>query len=141
MFVTQSRYNVDNPAEPLRVPRTIEDPKKTLAGVAPRTLLVSLKVLGGGGPLESRVSRVIQALAYVREVNAGGDRLQRIHGVNLSVGYDFDPTWFSCGSSPLCQEVDKLVRTGVVVVVAAGNSGFGTMNVEGRATSSSSASA
>jgi subtilisin family serine protease len=98
--------------------------------MAPRAKLVSLKVLVGGGPLESRVSRVIQALAYVREVNATSDKLPRIHGVNLSVGYDFDPTWFACGRSPLCQEVDKLVRTGVVVVVAAGNSGYGTLNPE-----------
>jgi subtilisin family serine protease len=48
-----------------------------------------------------------------------------VHGVNLSVGYDFDPEWFACGQSPLCTEVDRLVRSGVVVVVAAGNSGYG----------------
>ena len=36
----------------------------------------------------------------------------RIHGVNLSVGYEFDPEWFACGQSPLCEEVDKLVRSG-----------------------------
>jgi subtilisin family serine protease len=53
----------------------------------------------------------------------------RIHGVNLSVGYEFDPQWFACGRSPLCQEVDRLVRSGVVVVVAAGNSGYGSVNV------------
>ncbi len=128
IVVTQSRYNVDNPAEPLHSPRTVEDARLRLAGMAPRTKLVSLKVLGGGGGLSSRVSRVIQALAYVREINATSDKLPRIHGVNLSVGYDFDPSWFACGKSPLCQEVDKLVRTGVVVVVAAGNSGFGTLN-------------
>ena len=48
-----------------------------------------------------------------------------MHGVNLSVGYDFEPEWFACGQSPLCVEVDRLVRSGVVVVVAAGNSGYG----------------
>ncbi|HEV2126766.1 MAG TPA: S8 family serine peptidase, partial [Chloroflexota bacterium] len=53
-----------------------------------------------------------------------GRRL-RIHGVNMSVGYDFEPEWFACGQSPLCVEVDRLVRTGVVVVVAAGNTGYG----------------
>lgn len=128
VVVAQSRYNVDNPAEPLHLPRTVEDVRLRLAGMAPRAKLVSLKVLGGGGGLHSRVSRVIQALAYVREINATSDKLPRIHGVNLSVGYDFDPSWFACGKSPLCQEVDKLVRTGVVVVVAAGNSGFGALN-------------
>ena len=43
----------------------------------------------------------------------------------MSVGYDFDPEWFACGQSPLCVEVDRLVRSGVVVVVAAGNTGYG----------------
>jgi serine protease AprX len=128
VVVTESRFNVDNPDEPLRQPRPLTDAKDHLSGMAPLAKLVSLKVLGGGGDLDSRVSRVIQALAYVREVNAESDKLPRIHGVNLSVGYDFDPTWFACGQSPLCQEVDKLVRTGVVVVVAAGNSGYGTLN-------------
>jgi subtilisin family serine protease len=119
---------VENPDEPLRAPRTVPDPLEHLNGMAPHAKLVSLKVLGGGGSRENRVSRVIAALAYVREVNAASDRLPRIHGVNLSLGYDFDPNWFACGQSPLCLEVDKLVRSGVVVVVAAGNSGYGTLS-------------
>jgi subtilisin family serine protease len=44
--------------------------------------------------------------------------------VNLSVGYDFDPRWFACGESPICVEVNRLVKTGVVVVVSAGNGGY-----------------
>ena len=79
------------------------------------------------------MNRVIAALAYVRKVNGEGADGMRIHGVNLSVGYDFDPEWFACGRSPLCTEVDKLVRSGVVVVVAAGNSGYGTLGVQGAA--------
>jgi subtilisin family serine protease len=47
-----------------------------------------------------------------------------VHGANLSLGYDFDPRWFACGQSPLCVEVDRLVRSGVVVVVSAGNGGY-----------------
>jgi subtilisin family serine protease len=43
----------------------------------------------------------------------------------MSVGYDFEPEWFACGQSPLCVEVDRLVRSGVSVVVAAGNTGYG----------------
>ena len=56
---------------------------------------------------------------------AGYGRRLLIHGVNMSLGYDFDPEWFACGKSPLCVEVDRLVRSGVVVVVAAGNTGYG----------------
>jgi hypothetical protein len=121
------RHNPANPREPMTVPRTVRDLEQ-LAGIAPRARLVSLKAVAGGTP-EDRVNRVIAALAYVREVNGEGSDGMRIHGVNLSVGYEFDPQWFACGRSPLCNEVDKLVRSGVVVVVAAGNSGFGTLDV------------
>jgi serine protease AprX len=65
----------------------------------------------------------------VQKINGYGRRLL-IHGANLSVGYDFEPEWFACGQSPLCVEVDRLVRSGVVVVVAAGNSGYGTQATE-----------
>lgn len=124
--VIEHRYDIDDPAVPVPVSRPVVDPA-TMVGVAPLTRLVSLKVLHGGGDLTERVSRVIAALAYVREVNARSDRVMRIHGVNLSVGYEFDPEWFACGQSPLCREVDKLVRSGVVVVTAAGNSGYGAV--------------
>jgi subtilisin family serine protease len=50
----------------------------------------------------------------------------------MSVGYDFEPSWFACGQSPLCVEVDRLVRSGVVVVVAAGNTGYGWNQTEFR---------
>jgi serine protease AprX len=97
-------------------------PLTSIRGVAPLATLVSLKVLGpdGRGP----VSNVIVALESVDRVNGYGKDI-KIHGVNLSVGYDFDPEWFACGQSPLCNVVDRLVRSGVVVVVAAGNTGYG----------------
>jgi hypothetical protein len=53
--------------------------------------------------------------------------------VNLSVGYEFDPEMFACGQSPLCSEVNRLVLSGVVVVTAAGNTGFGTVAAQTRA--------
>lgn len=128
LYVTESRYNTANPDVPLRVPRDVAEPAQ-LAGMAPRARLVSLKAVGGGGTLPDRVNRVIQALAYVRQINGDSVDAMRIHGVNLSLGYEFDPEWFACGRSPLCQEIDRTVRSGVVVVVAAGNSGYGTVNV------------
>ncbi len=95
---------------------------RTIAGMAPRCRLVSLKVLDQNG--EGSASNLIAAIAQIQEWNGHGRRLL-IHGVNMSVGYDFEPEWFACGQSPLCVEVDRLVRTGVVVVVAAGNTGYG----------------
>jgi serine protease AprX len=92
-----------------------------ISGVAPRAKLVSLRVLDDAG--DGRVSNIIAAAGYVQQVNSYGRRI-RIHGVNMSVGYGFDPEWFACGQSPLCIEVDRLVRSGVSVVVAAGNTGY-----------------
>jgi subtilisin family serine protease len=54
--------------------------------------------------------------------------------VNLSVGYDFDAEMFACGQSPVCAEVNRLVQSGVVVVAAAGNTGYGTVGAQARAT-------
>ncbi len=97
-------------------------PLTAIRGIAPQATIVSLKVLGADG--RGPVSNVIIALESIDRVNGYGKDV-KIHGVNLSVGYDFDPEWFACGQSPLCNVVDRLVRSGVVVVVAAGNTGYG----------------
>jgi serine protease AprX len=93
-----------------------------ISGMAPKCKLLSLKVLNDRG--EGLASNLIAAIAYIQKINGNGRRI-RIQGVNMSVGYDFEPEWFACGQSPLCVEVDQLVRSGVVVVVAAGNTGYG----------------
>jgi serine protease AprX len=92
-----------------------------VSGIAPQCKIVSLRVLDNAG--RGSVSNLIAAINYVQELNGYGRRLL-IHGVNMRLGYTFDPEWFACGHSPLCVEVDRLVRSGVVVVVAAGNSGY-----------------
>jgi serine protease AprX len=111
--------------------RAIREPMR-LAGVAPHCKLVSLKVLNAQGT--SRSTDVLRALQYVREEVNGHGKLLRIHGVNLSVGYEFDARWFACGQSPICVEVDRLVQSGVVVVVAAGNTGYGEQDATARLT-------
>jgi serine protease AprX len=123
-IIATTRYRDHNgdPAE------TEVTPELTLiSGMAPECQLLSLKVLDGTGDDRiGTVRGVIAALQYIQRLNGYGRRLL-VHGVNMSVGYDFEPEWFACGQSPLCVEVDRLVRSGVVVVVAAGNSGFGVV--------------
>jgi subtilisin family serine protease len=97
-----------------------------ISGMAPEAKLVSYKVLDADG--KGNVSNIIKALEEIQRINDYGRRI-RIHGVNLSVGHGFDPKWFACGQSPLCIEVDRLVRSGVVVVIAAGNTGYGYKDV------------
>ena len=45
-------------------------------------------------------------------------------GVNLSLGGSFDPSVYGCGHTPLCQELRRLWRQGVLVCLAAGNEGY-----------------
>jgi subtilisin family serine protease len=87
--------------------------------------LISLKVLDATG--KGRASNVMLALQYIREQINADPKYMRVHGVNISAGYEFNAEVFACGQSPLCVEVDRLVRSGVVVVVAAGNTGYGTI--------------
>ena len=100
-----------------------------VSGVAPKAKILSLRILDDDG--NGFASDAIAALRYVDELNQGGRDI-RVHGVNLSVGYEFDPEWYACGHTPLCQEVDLLVRSGVVVVTAAGNTGYGTSQADAR---------
>jgi serine protease AprX len=97
---------------------------RAISGMAPKCKLVSLKVLDANG--KGAVSNLIAAIAHIQEINGYGRRLL-IHGLNMSVGYNFEPEWFACGQSPICVEVNRLVKSGVVVVVAAGNSGYGVL--------------
>jgi serine protease AprX len=121
--VTQQVQDPNNPQDSLTHNRDV-DPA-LLAGVARYTKLVSLKVLNDAGKGSSM--NVVRALEYVR-TQINGQKLPRVHGVNLSVGYEFNAKWFACGQSPLCVEVDRLVRSGVVVVIAAGNTGYGVLS-------------
>lgn len=100
----------------------VQIPPDQFVGMAPQCKLVSYKVLDDKGRGDS--TAIIAALQDIQKVNRYSHKL-KIHGVNLSVGYPIDPTWFACGQSPVCVEVTSLVNSGVVVVVAAGNTGFG----------------
>jgi serine protease AprX len=119
--------NESNDREPLYQ----RDKLRAISGVAPRCSLVSLKVIADRtltGDVkqtagQGKVSWVLQAIEQIQLWNQHGKRLL-IHGVNMSLGYDFDPRWFGCGQSPLCVEVNRLVKSGVSVVVSAGNSGY-----------------
>ncbi len=105
---------------------------KRFHGVAPNCRLVSLRVLDDKG--EGRSSDLIRALEYVRDTLNDNPKVLRVQGVNLSVGYEFDAEMFACGQSPLCSEVNRLVQAGVVVVTAAGNTGYGPINALARVT-------
>lgn len=90
------------------------------SGVAPEATVVSLQVMDEHGHADS--AAVIAALGYIERVNTRADKLV-IHGANISLGYDFEPSWFAAGHTPVCKAVNHLAATGVQIVVAAGNTG------------------
>jgi len=99
-----------------------------LSGMAPACELVSLKVMRRSpqGTWVTSSAAVIRALTYLRtEVNVDPGLL-RVHGVNMSLGCEWQPDQYAAGQSPLCQAVNLLVASGVVVVVSAGNYGAST---------------
>jgi len=99
-----------------------------MSGMAPACELVSLKVMrqSGQGTWVTSSSAVIRALTYLRtEVNTGPGVL-RVHGVNMSLGCEWQPDQYAAGQSPLCQAVNQLFASGVVVVISAGNFGAST---------------
>lgn len=110
-----------NSMQEVEIQTTIHGPVR---GVAPLCKLMALRVLDQSG--KGRLSNVLVALAYIRRQNEGRARM-KIHGVNLSVGFDYDASWYAAGASPLCREVDRLVASGVTVVTAAGNRGCATV--------------
>ena len=105
----------------------IVDLPGTPAGVAPLATLVNLKVLDDDGT--GAASNAIMALEYLRKLNMGSRSIV-VDGANMSLGYPFDPKWYSCGHSPLCDEVQRAVDSGLIVVISCGNSGYGTTTLD-----------
>lgn len=87
---------------------------RTFNGIAPRANLVSVRVLDGLG--RSSVSTVLAGLQWVITNRAK----YNIRIVNLSVGHAVGESY---KTDPLCIAVEKAWKSGILVVVAAGNDG------------------
>ena len=107
-------------------PHPLEDDKEALAfcGMAPKAKLHSFKVLDDRGQGED--AWILIALDKIARINEQSQGL-RIHGINLSLGGNFDPSVYGCGHTPLCMELRRLWRQGVLIVLAAGNEGFAVL--------------
>ena len=96
-----------------------EDVDKRFVGAAPGARIVSLKVATSDGATD--VSQVIAAIDWVVQ-HRDSDGLN-IRVLNLSFGTDGTQDYLV---DPLAYAVEVAWLRGIVVVVAAGNSGFGT---------------
>lgn len=102
-------------------------PQKKMSGVCPDLPLYDLRVLPSGVPGPEDELNVIAALQFVRHLNtASTDRV--IHGANVSLSIPHAVASFACGRTPVCDECERVVASGVVVVAAAGNAGWQRYN-------------
>ncbi|MBR0911493.1 S8 family serine peptidase [Bradyrhizobium japonicum] len=92
-----------------------------LQGMCPQIRLIDIRITGYEGRSSEFI--IMSALQFLRYLNANADR-QRIHGVNLSLSLLHEAATYACGQTPICEEAENTVASGVVVVAAAGNLGY-----------------
>ena len=104
--------------------RATEDPATPpddLIGICPDIEIVDLRVFGEDGSGDE--FDVLAALQFVRHLNSRHEQ-RYIHGVNLSLSLDHKVQSYACGRTPICEEAERVVKSGVVAVAAAGNEGW-----------------
>jgi serine protease AprX len=95
-------------------------PDHDIQGVCPDMEVYDLRVFDAGGAGDEFA--ILAALQYVRWVNSNA-AAPVIHGVNLSLSLDHEVGAYACGRTPVCDECERLLGSGTVVVAAAGNEG------------------
>ncbi|NBM21112.1 S8 family serine peptidase, partial [Streptomyces sp. GC420] len=96
-------------------------PDRHFRGICSKIRLYDFRVLDDQG--QGDEFSIVTALQAVRHINEQAGRIV-IAGVNISLSVPHDVATSSTGWTPVCIECDHLARSGVVVVAAAGNSGF-----------------
>jgi hypothetical protein len=66
---------------------------------------------------------LLGAIELARVLNARAGRIL-VHGLFVPYSFPHDVRNYACGSTPLCNAVNRLVESGVVVVVPSGNRGY-----------------
>jgi serine protease AprX len=95
--------------------------EEDLIGVCPDLRLFDLRVMNPDGRGDEFA--VMAALQFIRHLNSANDFMV-VHGINLSMSIPFDVVNYACGRTPICEECERVVNSGVVVVAAAGNQGY-----------------
>jgi serine protease AprX len=90
-------------------------------GMCPDIKLYDFRVLANS--VQDTEFAIIAALQYIRYLNERNAYIS-IHGANLSLSIPHDVRNYACGRTPVCDECERLVESGVVVVAAAGNLGY-----------------
>jgi hypothetical protein len=108
--------------------RDKDDPDKVIVrGMCPDIRIMDLRIISE--TIEDTEFAVIAALQLVRYLNSH-NRYIVVHGVNLSLAIPHVVESYACGRTPVCDECDRLIGSGVSVVVAAGNEGYQQFQTE-----------
>lgn len=110
----------DDPEDELTPSYLSQDRGGNRLGVCPEIELYDIRVMNERG--ESDEFALMTALQFIRFLNAQYEHVE-IHGANLSVSLMHDVANHACGRTPICEECERLVGSGLVVVAAAGNNG------------------
>lgn len=102
-------------------PEVVKDNEDIADGMCPDIKLYDFRVLGRDAA--DTEFAIIAALQFIRYLN-DRDNFVAVHGANLSLSIPHDVRNFACGRTPICDECERLVESGVVVVAAAGNHGY-----------------
>lgn len=94
--------------------------RNDIRGVCPDIGIYDLRVFDDSGAGDEFA--ILAALQFVRWLNANSP-VPVVHGVNLSLSLDHEVGSYACGRTPVCEECERLIGAGTVVVVAAGNEG------------------
>lgn len=117
--------DVREKAGPTNADRAEKAAEKRIAdfadGMCPDIQLYDFRVLGKD--IKDWEFAIIASLQFIRYLNDRHNFIS-IHGANLSLSIPHDIRNFACGRTPICNECERLIESGVVVVTAAGNHGY-----------------